>query len=105
MWQLDSKESMDSKELWALEKKKKRIDSFELCCWRRLLSPLDSKEIQPVHPFFFFFLILLLNLKHCICFAKHQNESATGIHVLPEIISEYSLERLMLKLKLQYLAT
>ena len=35
--------------------------------------------------FIYFFLnfILFLNLKHCICFAKHQNESATGIHVLP----------------------
>ena len=27
-----------------------RIDAFELWCWRRLLSPLDSKEIQPVNP-------------------------------------------------------
>ena len=34
-----------------------RIDVFELWCWRRLLrvektleSPLDCKEIQPVHP-------------------------------------------------------
>ena len=27
-----------------------RNDAFELWCWRRLLSPLDSKEIQPVHP-------------------------------------------------------
>ena len=28
-----------------------RTDSFELWCWRRLLkSPLDCKEIQPVHP-------------------------------------------------------
>ena len=27
-----------------------RIDAFELCCWRRLLSPLDHKESQPVHP-------------------------------------------------------
>ena len=27
-----------------------RIDAFELWCWRRLLSPLHSKEIQPVHP-------------------------------------------------------
>ena len=26
-----------------------RIDAFELWCWRRLLSPLDYKEIQPVH--------------------------------------------------------
>ena len=29
----------------------RRIDAFELWCWRRLLkSPLDFKEIQPVHP-------------------------------------------------------
>ena len=27
-----------------------RIDAFELCCWRRLESPLECKEIQPVHP-------------------------------------------------------
>jgi hypothetical protein len=25
-------------------------DAFELWCWRRLESPLDSKEIHPVHP-------------------------------------------------------
>ena len=27
-----------------------RIDTFELWCWKRLLSPLDCKEIQPVNP-------------------------------------------------------
>ena len=27
-----------------------RIDAFELWCWRKLLSPLDCKEIQPAHP-------------------------------------------------------
>ena len=28
-----------------------KIDAFELWCWRRLFeSPLDCKEIQPVHP-------------------------------------------------------
>ena len=26
-----------------------RIDAFERWCWRRLLNPLDCKEIQPVH--------------------------------------------------------
>ena len=26
-----------------------RIGTFELWCWRRLESPLDCKEIQPVH--------------------------------------------------------
>ena len=38
-------------ESWTLKKaKRQRIDAFELWCWRRLLSPLDSKENQPVHP-------------------------------------------------------
>ena len=27
----------------------RRIDAFELWCWRRLESPLDCKEIQPDH--------------------------------------------------------
>ena len=31
--------------------------------------------------FYFFNFILFLNLKHCISFAKHQNESATGIKI------------------------
>ena len=28
----------------------RRIDAFELWCWRRLKSPLDYKEIKPVNP-------------------------------------------------------
>ena len=36
-----------------------------------------------LYVFFFFNFILFLNLKHCISFAKHQNESTTGIHTLP----------------------
>ena len=39
MWELDYKESWMPKN-WC----------FELWCWRRLESPLDCKEIQPVHP-------------------------------------------------------
>ena len=37
---------------WIIKKaERRRIDAFELWCWRRLLkSPLYSKEIQPVHP-------------------------------------------------------
>ena len=58
-------------ESWTIKKAENwRIDAFELWCWRRLLSPLESKEIQLVHP--------------------------------KEISPEYSLEGLMLKLKLQY---
>ena len=39
MWQLTIKKA----ECW-------KLDAFELWCWRRLESPLDCKEIQPVHP-------------------------------------------------------
>ena len=36
---------------WTIKKAEhQRIDAFELWCWRRLVSPLDCKEIQPVHP-------------------------------------------------------
>ena len=38
-------------ESWTIKKAEcRRIDAFELLCWERLLSPLDCKEIQPVHP-------------------------------------------------------
>ena len=58
-------------ESWNIKKAEhRRIDAFELWCWRRLESPLDCKEI-------------------------HQS-------ILKEISPEYSLEGLMLKLKLQY---
>ena len=35
---------------WTVKKAERRIiDAFEVWCWRRLESPLDCKEIQPVH--------------------------------------------------------
>ena len=39
-------------ESWTIKKAECwRNDAFRLWCWRRLLrTPLDSKEIQPVHP-------------------------------------------------------
>ena len=38
-------------ESWTIKKAEHpRINAFELWCWRRLESHLDSKEIQPVHP-------------------------------------------------------
>ena len=39
MWELDHKAS------WVLKNW-----CFEMCCWRRFESPLDYREIQPVHP-------------------------------------------------------
>ena len=58
-------------ESWTIKKAECQIiDAFELWCWRRLESPLDSKEIESVNP--------------------------------KGISPEYSLEGLMLKLKLQF---
>ena len=39
-------------ESWTVKKAEHRIiDALELWCWRRLFeSPLDCKEVQPVHP-------------------------------------------------------
>ena len=43
---------MYGSESWTIKKaERRRIDAFELWCWRRLLRlSLDCKEIQPVHP-------------------------------------------------------
>ena len=58
-------------ESWTIKKAEhRRIDAFELWCWRRLESPLDCRR---------------------------SNQS-----ILKEISPEYSLEELVLKLKLQY---
>ena len=38
-------------ESWTIKKSAhRRIDPFELWCWRKLESPLDSKEIKPINP-------------------------------------------------------
>ena len=59
-------------EIWTIKKaERRRIDAFELWCWRRLLRiPWTAKRFNQL--------------------------------VLKEISPEYSLERLMLKLKFQY---
>ena len=37
-------------ESWTVKKAEhRRIDAFELWCWKRLERPLDCKEIQTVH--------------------------------------------------------
>ena len=62
-------------ESWTVKKaERRRIDAFELWCWRSLLRVPWT--------------------------ARRSNQS-----ILKEISPEYSLEGLMLKLKLQYLAT
>ena len=59
-------------ESWTIKKAEhRRIDAFELCCWRGLLTVLWT--------------------------ARRSNQS-----ILKKINLEYSLERLLLKLKLQY---
>jgi len=41
---------MCGSESWTVKKAEcLRINAFELWCWRTLESPLDCKEIQPVH--------------------------------------------------------
>ena len=63
---------MSGCESWTIKKaERRRIDAFELWCWRRLLRVLRT--------------------------ARRSNQS-----ILKEISPEYSLEGLMLKLKLQY---
>ena len=38
-------------ESWTIKKAERQIiDAFQLWSWRTLESPLDCKEIQPVHP-------------------------------------------------------
>ena len=39
-------------ESWTVKKAEyQRISAFKLCCWKKTLeSPLDCKEIKPVHP-------------------------------------------------------
>ena len=38
-------------ESWTVKKAEcRRIDAFELWCWKTLESPLNCKEIQPIHP-------------------------------------------------------
>ena len=60
-------------ESWTVKKvERRRIDAFELWCWRRL--------------------------SRVPCTARRSNQS-----ILKEISSEYSMEGLMLKLKLQYI--
>ena len=50
--------------------------SYELWCWRRLESPLDCKEIQPVHP---------KGNQSSILFARTNDEAETPILWPPDV--------------------
>ena len=87
-------------ESWTIKKAEcRRIDAFELCCWRRLF-------------FFFFFNPFiyfnwrLVTLQYCGGLLRVPwTTMGSNQSILKEISPEYSLEGLMLKLKLRYLAT
>ena len=55
----------------------RKIDAFELWCWRRLESPLDCKEIQPVHP----------KDQSWVCIGRTDAEAETPILWLPHVKS------------------
>ena len=84
-------------ESWTIKKAECRsIGAFWTVVLEKTLeSPLDSKEIQPV--LMLFELWCWRRLLSVPWTARRSNQS-----VLKEISPEYSLERLMLKLKLQY---
>ena len=78
-------------ESWTINKaKSQRIDAVELWCWRRLLIPLDSKEIQPVHPkeisleYSLEGLMLKLNLQYFGCLMQ-RTDSLEKILMLGKI--------------------
>ena len=67
----------ETQETFASELHDPSMQQKQQSCWTVL------SQMFKIPPPFFFYFILFLNLKHCISFAKHQNESATGIRVLP----------------------
>ena len=84
-------------ESWIIKKvEHQRIDSFELWCWRRLLSPLDCKEIQLFHPKGDQSWVFILSV--------HQKDLRFigSQRVGHDWATELNWTDLMLKLKLQY---
>ena len=69
---------------------------------KTLESPLDCKEIQPVHSFFFFLFYFIFKLYMIVLVLPNIKMNPPHRCILKEISPGCSLERLMLKLKLQY---
>ena len=57
----------------------------------------------PENILLFLNFILFLNFTNCISFAKYQNESATGIHVLFHMSVQFSQHHLLKTLFLLYI--
>ena len=57
------------------------IDAFELWCWRRLESPLDSKEIKPVNP---------KGKQHWILIGRTDTEAEAPILWPPDVKSRFT---------------
>ena len=66
-------------ENWTIKKAEhRRIDAFELWCWKTLESPLKCEEIQPVHP---------KGNQSCIFIEKTDAEAETPIFWPPDVKS------------------
>ena len=77
-------------EIWTIKRAEhQRIDAFELWCWRRLFCLFVC---------FVFVFVFLRRLLRVLWTTRRSNR----LVFLKEISPEYSLEGLMLKLKLQY---
>ena len=62
-------------ESWTIKKAESRRIDVDLWCWRRLKSPLDCREIQPVHP---------KGEQSWICIGRTDAEAETPILWLPD---------------------
>ena len=66
-------------ESWNIKKAEhQRTDAFQLWCWRRLESPLDCEEIQPVH---------LKGNQSCIFIGRSDVEAETPVLWPPHVKS------------------
>ena len=69
-------------ESWTIKKAEhQRTDAFELWCWRRLESPLDSKEIKPVNP---------KGKQHWILIGRTDTEAEAPILWPPDVKSRFT---------------
>ena len=74
-------------ESWTVKKAEcRRIDASELWCWRRLLSSLDCKDIQPVHS---------KGDQSCVFIGRTDAKAETPV-LWPPHVKSYSLEKTLI---------